>query len=148
MTELIRTRRTRPAPPSRRVRLSTRLLLVLGVLVGLFAMHGLSADHDLTMTGAHGTAGGVMEMTGQQPAVAAEHTTPAPAPASDPVSDMAQACLAVLTGVAAVALLLVGALRLLPSHRRDVRPPLWRAHSRARPPARPPDLNVLCVLRT
>jgi len=140
---------------SRRSGPLVRLLLVLGLLAGLVAMHGLGADHDMAMTGAHSAAsgGGPGGMAEHLPDIA--HTAPlaglavpADAPAQDHLSDMAQACVAVLAGAVALLLLLLGPLRALLSRRLPIRQPRLRARGRALLLRRPPDLSVLCVLRT
>jgi hypothetical protein len=111
--------------------------LVLGLLAGLIAMHGLGSHHD---TAAHGGAEDIAEadavpMTGH--------------PADDaPVSDVAELCLAVLTGVAVLSLLLRAPLRALPTRAKPAGRPLRQSPRHTRPPPRPPDLSVLCVLRT
>ena len=121
-----------------------RLVLVIGVLAGLFTMHGLSAGHGLTAVGAPTTLAPVA--SGGMAHGTTEH---GPAtPASHSMTDMAQACVAVLTGAAALLLLLPGPLRALLSRRLPTRQPVLRARGRGLPTARPPDLSVLCVLRT
>ena len=129
-----------------------RVLLVLGLLVGLFGMHGLGADHHTAAPSPHATVSASSAVT------AAHHPAPTPdqhvVPPSDPGSseghlmDVASACVAVLAGAALLALLLPGAVRIL----HPVRPSIDRSGARGRvpplPALRPPDLSVLCVLRT
>ncbi len=134
------------------VGLIARLLLVFGVLTGLFAMHGLSTGHG--SPGGHAatpveamatTMTTTMTMTDDHPvAPATGH------PADDaPRSDLAELCLAVLTGVAVLVLLLLRPLRALPATAFHDRPaPRPRRVRSGWPPLRPPDLSVLCVLRT
>jgi len=133
--------------------------MLLGVLAGLFAMHGLSAHHDMAMVGAHGpdSAAVAEPMSGHQSAAsdtslaqrgAAVTPVSTEAPAPDPMSDMAQACVAILTGAAALALLLLSPLRPLLARWLTLGQPVLRSRSRRLSPPRPPDLSVLCVLRT
>jgi len=100
-----------------------RLVLTLGLLAGLIAMHGFGAGHHLDA----GTS---------------------TSPAADSMSDMADLSVAVLTGAVALALLLVRPLRALPAHRVSAARSAGRVPGRALRLRRPPDLSVLCVLRT
>ena len=126
-----------------------RLLLLLAVLAGLFATHGLSADHDVAMTGSHATVSQAGdEGTAAHAAVATDTGSPANAPVPHHGSDPAELCVAVLTGAAALALLLLRPLRAPLAHRLPDPRPVRRARSRTLPLLRPPDLSVLCVLRT
>jgi len=145
--------------PSLRIGMLARLLLLLGLLVGLFAMHGLGVDHDMAMTGAHSatsaaSAADALGPSGRQSGTAladaplARYVTPADAPGSDQMSDMAQACVAILAGAALLALLLLSPLRALLFRWLAISQPDGQSRSRALPPLRPPDLSVLCVLRT
>ena len=113
-----------------------RASFLLVLLAGLIAMHGLGTHHD---TAAHGGAA----VTADAHAVPmTEH------PADDaPGSDLAELCLVVLTGVAALSLLRAP-LRALMTRTSSTGHPLCRSRRRTRPPPRPPDLSVLCVLRT
>ncbi len=85
-----------------------RLLGVLTVVAGVFAMHGLTSHHDTTMA---------------MPEPVMTHTEPAADPAAlhvapvDEAHDMAGACMAVLTGLLLLLALLLGLRSLL----------VWRA---------------------
>ena len=150
---------SRPAPGP--ARLPARVLIVLGLLVGLLGMHGLGADHDVAGP-AHATVlaaspGTAADRTAADH-MAADHAAPTPdghvLPPTDDgspdghLTDTAEACLAVLAGAALLALLLPGAARVPQPARWE----LDRSGARGRipplPALRPPDLSVLCVLRT
>ena len=138
--------RANPRRPSVRA-----LLLVLVLLGGLFAMHGLTAHHSTSLVAAHGTsdaAAGTMSMTALTPpssdAVSADR---GPGGGHQPQLG-AETCLAVLAA-AITLLLLFGAcgwrpggvlvaLRAASRHRLIPRPPR----------ALTPSLAQLCVLRT
>ena len=83
-----------------------RLLGVLTVVAGVFAMHGLTSHHDAAMAEPHAP----MVMAHAQPAEV--HIAPA-----DEMHDMGSACLAVLTGLVLLLALLLGLRSLL----------VWRA---------------------
>lgn len=152
MPELLPTaaRSAAAGAPRRGVVLPVRLVLVLGVLAGLFAMHGLGSDHEMAMAASQGTAADVVSAgsaghpRGVAGAPAVTRLT-APAPAPEAMSGMAQACVAVLSGAAVLALVLLGPL---PRHRPTTDQPVRHPTSRVLPTLRPPDLSVLCILRT
>ena len=83
-----------------------RLLGVLTVVAGVFAMHGLTSHHDAAMAEPQAP----MVMAHAQPA--GVHVAPA-----DEMHDMGSACLAVLTGLVLLLALLLGLRSLL----------VWRA---------------------
>jgi len=121
-----------------------RTLAVLGVLVGVFLMHGLTGNHDVTMAG---------PQLGAAPAAAsAGHSMAAldqPIISVDEHQHMDGACLAMLTALI-VLLALQLALRSL-LVRRLIQPavraerPVLTGRS---PPWTTPSLSKLCVLRT
>ncbi|MEV4259916.1 DUF6153 family protein [Kribbella sp. NPDC049584] len=113
-----------------------RLLGVLTVVAGVFAMHGLTSHHDAAMAAA-------------QPAMVMEHTQPGlphVAPTEE-MHDMDGACVAVLTGLVLLLALLLGLRSLL----------VWRAVSvpsaagrlvlgeRSPPPVKASTLGVLRI---
>jgi len=149
----------------RRGALLLRLLGVLGVVVGVFAMHGLTAHHDAAMpTGHPATAMQAEPATAMQtedvaaPHVKHEVALPialvdafdrvAIAPAGDQ-HGMVSACVAMLTGLL-LFLALVLALRSLLAWRLVLLlPPVVRVVlSERSPPWLAPSLSKLCVLRT
>lgn len=91
-----------------------RLLGVLTVVAGVFAMHGLTSHHDTTMA----MPAPAMTHAGPPPSYAAPavpHAAPAVpqvAPAGE-AHDMAGACMAVLTGLLLLLALLLGLRSLL-----------------------------------
>ncbi|NUR94392.1 MAG: hypothetical protein HOV67_03940 [Kribbellaceae bacterium] len=88
-----------------------RLLRVLGVLTvvaGVFAMHGLTSHHDAAMA-MPGTSGPSM--------VVVEHPVEVHVMPADEMPDMGGACMAVLTGLVLLLSLLLGLRSLL----------VWRA---------------------
>ncbi|WP_427890145.1 DUF6153 family protein [Kribbella sp. GL6] len=92
-----------------------RLLRILGVLTvvaGVFAMHGLTSDHDTAMA-----------MPGTS-MVAMEHPAEVHVLPGDEMPDMGGACLAVLTGLVLLLSLLLGLRSLLVW--RAVRVPVYR----------------------
>ena len=131
-----------------RPRLLVRTLIVIGLLAGLFAMHGLSADHDTALSSPHHTgmtmprteSGHLLNMgqhvAGEVGAQAAAH------------AGMGKGCcVAVLTGAALLALLLIRLLRTVRVFEPlQVPRRVWRT-VQAHAPPRPPDLAALCVLR-
>jgi hypothetical protein len=130
----------------------TRALAVLGVLAGVFAMHGLTGDHDVTMVDPHLSASSTEATHASEATRASEH--PAAARSAVITVDehqhaMAGACLAVLTALVLLLALSLGLRSLL----------AWRAVQRTAPADRsaltgrsPPwlvsSLSKLCVLRT
>ncbi|HEY0473497.1 MAG TPA: DUF6153 family protein [Kribbella sp.] len=124
----------------------TRVLAVLGVLAGVFAMHGLTGNHDVTMVGPHLSAS----------TTEANHATDHPAAAQSAVISvdehqhaMTGACVAILTALVLLLALSLG-LRSL-SAWRAVQPtaPADRSALTGRsPPWLVPSLSKLCVLRT
>jgi hypothetical protein len=149
-----------------------RAVAVLGVLVGVFAMHGLTGNHDVTMVSPQMTAGSSVSED-----VAADVTkmlvdrANSPATATVPLSEaasmafaaalvtvisvdehqhgMAGACLAMLTSLV-LWLVLTLALRSLLAWRpvrlqTAAERPLLTGRS---PPWLAPSLSKLCVLRT
>ncbi|WP_448613709.1 hypothetical protein [Modestobacter sp. URMC 112] len=150
-----------PSTSASRAGTPVRVLVVLALLVGLFGMHGLGADHSVAAPGAHGEvlagpvspAGHPAPARHAAPAADAQvavlgHAAPSShhGPADGHPTDTAQTCVAVLAGAALLALLLPGVVRALPL----ARPALHRSALRTRvpplPALRPSDLSVLCVL--
>jgi hypothetical protein len=129
-------------------RLLARTLIVVGLLAGLFAMHGLSTDHDAATSSAHQTA---FTMNANEPGHlldVGEHAAAADGLSMPPHADIGQACcVAVLTGAALLILFLVWPLQVVrvTEHLRAAGRP-WRT-VQAHAPPRPPDLAALCVLR-
>ena len=119
---------------------------MLGLLLGLLAMHGLSSSHDQAPV--HPSAALPAAASADAPDDDTGYGAPEHQPASHSMADMAELCLAVLTGAAALALLLLAPLRALPAQRVAVLPTPHGAADRTSAPRRPPDLSVLCVLRT
>jgi hypothetical protein len=150
----------------------TRALAILGVLAGVFAMHGLTGNHDAAMASPHMRAassaadpaanhhmGPVDETGSSSPAgpMGGLGDEAATSPAATKVAFiqagdehvMAGACVAVLTGLVLLLTLLLGLRSLL----------AWRPVQLTAPPVRPvltersppwlvPSLSKLCVLRT
>ncbi|HEY0692369.1 MAG TPA: DUF6153 family protein [Kribbella sp.] len=150
----------------------TRALAVLGVLAGVFAMHGLTGNHDAAMADPHlGSAssaagpaadhrmGPVDEMgssspvgpmggLGEKAAVSSAATHVAFIPASDE-HVMAGACVAVLTGLVLLLTLLLGLRSLLAWRPVQLTAPAVHPMLTERsPPWLVPSLSKLCVLRT
>jgi hypothetical protein len=133
---------------TRRLGPGTRLLLVLGLLAGLVAMHGLASGHDVPLTTDHVVVADEAALLGHPPGHLAGSTHDSPdAPSPHSGADMAQACLAVLTAVG-LALLLLGPRPVAVSRRRALIRPVRPTARGSLPDPRPPDLSVLCVLRT
>ena len=143
--------------PPRRGALLLRLLGVLGVVAGVFAMHGLTAHHDAAM--ATPTHAGMQHSVVPE-AMDHRHQVALPialvdafdrvviAPAGEQ-HGMAEACMAVLTGLLLL-LALVLALRNLLAWRPVllVAPAERVVLSERSPPWLTPSLSKLCVLRT
>ncbi|WP_130439563.1 DUF6153 family protein [Kribbella rubisoli] len=89
-----------------------RLLGVLTVVAGVFAMHGLTSDHDAAMAAPQPAMVAGMVMDHAQPGP--PHVAPA-----DELHEMGGACVAVLTGLVLLLALLLGLRSLL----------VWRAVS-------------------
>ncbi len=144
----------------------TRLLAVLGVVAGVFAMHGLTGNHDAAMLGAHlgAPAGSGSALAADLPmrpshaAAAAERprgtavVSALPQVALVPVDDehaMAGACMAVLTALILLLTLLLALRSLLawhPVHLTLI--PGRNALTGLSPPWLAPSLSKLCVSRT
>jgi hypothetical protein len=130
-------------------RLLARTLIVVGLLAGLFAMHGLSTDHDAATSSAHQTA---FTMTANEPGHlldVGEHAAAADGLPMPPHAGIGQACcVAVLTGAALLALLLIRLLRTVRVFFEPLEAPrrVWRT-VQAHAPPRLPDLAALCLLR-
>jgi len=142
---------------SRRGALLLRLLGVLGVVTGVFAMHGLTAHHDAAMPTMHAAP----QMQADHSAVAqAKHEVALPialvdafdrvaiAPSAEQ-HGMVSACVAVLTGLLLLRALVL-ALRSLLAWRPVllVAPAQRVVLSERSPPWLTPSLSKLCVLRT
>jgi hypothetical protein len=150
----------------------TRVLAVLGVLAGVFAMHGLTGNHDAAMAGPHMRAAssaagpaaghrmgpvdetgssspaGPMGGLGDEAAMPSAATKVAFIPASDE-HVMAGACVAVLTGLVLLLTLLLGLRSLLAWRPVQLPAPAVRPMLTERsPPWLVPSLSKLCVLRT
>jgi hypothetical protein len=138
-----------------------RALGVLALVAGVFAMHGLTADHEVAMASMHSPASAVMPAEhAPAPAHVMEHRVVLPialidafdrveiAAAGEP-HGMVGTCLAVLTGLLLLLALVLG-LRNLLAWRPVV--PLMPAQrlmlSDRAPPWLAPSLSKLCVLRT
>jgi hypothetical protein len=94
-----------------------RLLGVLTVVAGVFAMHGLTTDHNTAMAAPAPSASASAAMRHAAPAAA--HLAPAELQVSpaDEMDGMAGGCVAVLTGLVLLLALLLGLRSLL----------VWRA---------------------
>ncbi|WP_371404179.1 DUF6153 family protein [Kribbella sp. NBC_00662] len=112
-----------------------RLLGVLTVVAGVFAMHGLTSHHEAAMAEPHAQ----MVMEHAQPA--GVHVAPA-----DEMHDMGSACLAVLTGLVLLLALLLGLRSLLVWRAVALPSALERAAAGERSPP-PVDVSLLGVLR-
>lgn len=150
-----------------------RVLAVLGVLVGVFVMHGLTGNHDVTMTGPHLSA---VSSAADDPA-AGHHMTPLDQTSSAAATDpghlnaaasmvaaatqiklipadvhqhlMAGACLAMLTALVALLALMLAMRSLLARRPVPLAAPTARLVLTGRsPPWLVPTLSKLCVLRT
>ena len=151
----------------------TRALAILGVLAGVFAMHGLTGNHDAAMASPHMRAassaagpaadhrmGPVDETGSSSPAgptgvlgdEAAATSRGARHVALIPAGDehvMAGACVAVLTGLVLLLTLLLGLRSLLAWRPVQLPAPAVRPMLTERsPPWLVPSLSKLCVLRT
>ena len=148
-----------------------RVLAVLAVLAGVFAMHGLTGNHDTTMAGAHvNAASPVAAPSENHPVSPVSHSDPSPAEvmnvasgkavvmptatqtafvAADGRHAMAGACVAVLTGLILLLALLLGIRSLLAWRRVQLPAAAARPALTGLPP---PWLVVspskLCVSRT
>ena len=124
----------------------TRVLAVLGVLAGVFAMHGLTGDHDVTMVDPH------LSASSTEATRASEH--PAAAQSAVITIDehqhaMAGACLAILTALVLLLALSLGLRSLLAWRAVQRTAPADRSALTGRsPPWLVPSLSKLCVLRT
>jgi hypothetical protein len=149
----------------------TRALAVLGVLAGVFAMHGLTGNHDAAMADPHmgaasSAAGpaadhrmGPVDETGSpsparpmgglsdQAATSSAATHVAFIPAGDE-HVMAGACVAVLTGLVLLLTLLLGLRSLLAWRPVQLTPAVRPMLTERSPPWLVPSLSKLCVLRT
>lgn len=137
--------------------------LTVGLLIGLFLMHGASPGHDLAnLTGQPAAAAGMtgdMTVTPANDMASAAEDSAVRAPAAmtaagdtDPPAHspgMGAPCVAVLAG-GGLLVLVLQVLRARHAPRSPTGPPAADpAPTRAPPPPpRPPDLAVLCVLRT
>ncbi|TCO45696.1 hypothetical protein EV646_108319 [Kribbella antiqua] len=140
-----------------------RALGALGVVTGVFVMHGLTADHEVAMASMHGPA------VAQSAAMPAEHSSDSTdtfmhqvvlpialvdafdrvviAPAGEQ-HGMPSACLAVLTGLLLLLTLVLGLRSLLAWRAVLLVAPERVVLSERSPPWLPPSLSKLCVLRT
>jgi hypothetical protein len=150
----------------------TRVLAVLGVLAGVFAMHGLTGNHDAAMADPHmgaassatgpaadhrmgpvdatgpSSPAGPMGGPGDEAAMSPAATKVAFIPAGDEHL-MAGACVAVLTGLVLLLTLLLGLRSLLAWRPVQLSAPAVRPVLTERsPPWLVPSLSKLCVLRT
>jgi hypothetical protein len=150
----------------------TRALAVLGVLAGVFAMHGLTGNHDAAMAGPHmgaassaagpaadhrigpademgsSSPGRPMGDLGDKAAVSSAATHVAFIQAGDEHL-MAGACIAVLTGLVLLLTLLLGLRSLLAWRPVQLTAPAVQPMLTERsPPWLVPSLSKLCMLRT
>jgi hypothetical protein len=135
-----------------------RGVVVAGLLAGLLGMHGFGVEHGMPRP--FGDAA-VMAVTSDASdrGVALGHVVASVAAsahlagiqgghsAPDPHVDMGQACLAVLAAVALVLLLFGPARMRRAAEVLAALPRRWATYQGLAPP-RPPDLHLLCVLRT
>lgn len=140
-----------------RAALLLRLLGVLGVVAGVFAMHGLTSHHDAAMASmpaaTHATA--AHEMGSAEPESKHQVALPialvdafdrvAIAPAGEQ-HGMVDACMAVLTGLLLLLALVLGLRSLLTWRPVLLVAPAERVVQRE-PPWLVPSLSKLCVLR-
>jgi hypothetical protein len=113
-----------------------RLLRVLTVVAGVFAMHGLTSDHDAAMA-----------MPGM-PMVVMDHPVEVHAVPAGDMQDMGGACVAVLTGLVLLLSLLLGLRSLLVWHPVAAgRCRGARTAGQRSPPRTGPLLSLLGVLR-
>jgi hypothetical protein len=142
----------------------TRVLAVLGVVAGVFAMHGLTGNHDAAMLGAQ--TGASMSSTSADRPMSPSHAAPVvehqrgiavlvsvlPLQEFVPADDahaMAGACMAVLNGLILLLTLLLGLRSLLAWHpARLAAIPVRPALTGLSPPWLAPSLSKLCVSRT
>ncbi|MDX6247735.1 MAG: hypothetical protein QOF10_1095 [Kribbellaceae bacterium] len=121
----------------------TRALGALVVLVGVFAMHGLTGNHDVTMVEPHLSA---MSSPADGHTKAA-HDAVISADEHDHAMD--GVCLAMLTALALLLTLLLGLRSLLVWRAVQFAVPVERSVLTGRsPPWLAPSLSKLCVLRT
>lgn len=116
-----------------------RLLGVLTVVAGVFAMHGLTSHHDAAMA----VPQAPMVMLAEHTRSVDLHVAP-----TDEMDDMGGACVAVLTGLVLLLALLLGlrsllAWRLVPASAPRARP----VPDEQSPPWAGPSLSSLGVLR-
>jgi zinc transporter ZupT len=119
---------------------------VVGVLVGLFAMHGLTGGHDTAMMSMsapthHATA------TMREGSAHPDGSTPvASSDTARHADGMGAACVAILT--AGLLLLAAVLLRRVPPAEHETSGSPWRRPARARPPRlTTPSLSSLCIAR-
>ncbi|GAA1599973.1 hypothetical protein GCM10009789_62670 [Kribbella sancticallisti] len=138
-----------------------RLLTVVGLLAGVFAMHGLTGNHDATIALPHGMASLANVATADH-----VHTTAATRPSAVHPPLAAQigvtvgavdesghhamdVCLAVLTALALAAWVVLAAVRRKAALSVGRGAPVHRLRLPSRsPPWLQPSLSKLCVLRT
>jgi hypothetical protein len=133
-----------------------RLLVLLGLLAGLVAMHGMASGHDMSMPAGHLQAQVAASSEAAVHVVTAEPAVSASQLRSEILGGgqsgrggMGQCCLAVLTGAGLALLVLMrarSARRTLVEPVNTV-PPAWSTYRVLAPP-RPPNIYALCVLRT
>jgi hypothetical protein len=150
----------------------TRALAVLGVVAGVFAMHGLSGNHDVTMVGQQMSArsGAEADLASDHPMARLGEVTSSAIPgmaldatasviaaaARDAVvsvdehqHSMAGACLAMLNGLVLLLALALGLRSLLAWRAVEFAASAGRSVLTGRsPPWLVPSLSKLCVLRT
>lgn len=148
----------------------TQALAVLGVLAGVFAMHGLTGNHDVTMVDPQLTAlsSATEDSSAGHPMASLEPSSSkqaialgaalsmVPAAAQKAVVSvdehqhmMADACLAMLTALVLLLALLLGLRSLLAWRAAELVVPAERPVLTGRsPPWLVPSLSKLCVLRT
>jgi hypothetical protein len=147
----------------------TRVLAVLGVAAGVFAMHGLTGNHDAAMAAAHMNPAPraiAIPTTDHHTSVQADNVHASAVPAMERLDDaghvingalkpagdghtMGSACIAVLTALVLL-LALALALRSLLAWRRVplIAQPARPVVTGRSPPWVVPSLSKLCVLRT
>jgi hypothetical protein len=126
---------------------STHAMAVLAVLVGVFAMHGLTGNHDVTMVEPHMSAMPItIHDSSRDRAVGAQNVVIA---VDEHQHAMTGACLAILTALMLLLTLSLGLRSLLVRRAVQLATPAERPLLTGRsPPWLVPSLSKLCVLRT
>jgi len=125
----------------------TRAVAVLGVVAGVFVMHGLTGNHDAAMAAEH------LNVAPRAMVVAAddhlmEHANTTQTAPVDEHHSMGGACLAVLTGLVLLLALALALRSLLAWRHTELFGPADRPVLTGRsPPWLVPSLSKLCVLR-